>query len=182
MIDLPAPFFVGFMPKRTMAALPLLAAVGVVDIAAVSNCMSSPPDEWIQAWKHNDHGFYDSEDLARSVIPRNEDVRAYDLYAYELFPLIYADALEPLAVSPAPGAIPSDYEFLGLDIVSRSMASFFECSMLSCNLGATTFGANAHCLITNRDAACAAFLRIGESGDAWEPGPYFLFAVHRKRR
>ena len=176
-----APIFVGLFPKQTATAPDPLIPLGVMEVAAVSNCISAAPDDWIVQWKHNSLGFYDSEEIARSVIPSGAR-EPFDLYAYELFPMTYADELEPLAVEPAPGAVPADYEFLGYDIVSRSIATFFECSLLSCNLAAQEFGANRHCLITELAPAYEAFLKMGGSDAGYEPGPYFLFAVHRKRR
>jgi len=179
--DLPASVFVGFFPKITMAAPLELSAFGVEDVASVSECMSRGPEGWIDQWKHNVYGFYDSEDLAVSVIPI-EDSPRYDLYAYELFPVAYVESLEPIEVAAAPGPRSYDYELLGYDMVSRSVASFFECSPLSCNMAAAQFAVNAHCLITNRHDAYAAFQRIGEPSSGYEPGPYYLFAVYRMRR
>lgn len=178
--DLPRPVFVGFFPKLTMQAPPELVAAGVAEIASVSCCMSSAPDGWIDAWKHNDHGFYDTEDAAGSVVPADA-ATAYDLYAYELVPVEYAEELAPIAVTPAPGAVPADYEFLGYDVVSRSIAAFFECSPLSCNLGANTFRVNRYCLVDTLEEAYATLSGIGAAGAGYEPGPYFLFAIHRKR-
>lgn len=179
--DLPPPVFVGFFPKLTMEAPPHLAAAGVSEIGAVTNCMSSPPDGWIDAWRHNDLGFYDSEEAALSVVPP-DDAPSYDLYAYELIPVEYAEELELMDVAPAPGRVPSGYEFLGYDVVTRSMADFFECSPLSCNGGATTIPVNRHCLVATLEDAYTALLRIGDASEGYEPGPYYLFAVHRRRR
>lgn len=179
--DLPPPVFVGFFPKQTMQAPPELVALGVSDIGAVSHCMSRAPDDWIDAWKHNDLGFYDSEEGAWSVVP-TDAASAYDLYAYEIIPVEYAEDIRRIAVTPAPGTVPSDFEFLGYDVVSRSMASFFECSPLSCNYGAGTFAVNRHCLAATLEGAYAALAGIGAEGAGYEPGPYYLFAVHRKRQ
>lgn len=164
-----------------MQAPPELVAAGVSDIAAVSNCMSSAPDDWIDAWRHNWFGFYDSEEVALSVVPA-DNALSYDLYAYELIPVEYAEAIEPLEVPPGPGTIPPEYEFLGYDVVTRSMSSFFECSPLSCNLAATTFRVNSHCLADKLEDAYVAFLGIGARAAGYEPGPYYLFLVYRRRR
>lgn len=81
--DLPEAVFVGFFPKMTMQAPPELASAGVSEVASVSSCMSRPPEHWIDAWKHNELGFYDSEEAANSV-SGTDSASAYDLYAYEL--------------------------------------------------------------------------------------------------
>lgn len=180
-MDIPAPVFVGFFPKATTAAPDELRKFGVVEIAAVSNCISAAPDDWIQEWKHNAHGFYDSEEVALSVVP-HEERAVYDLYAYELIPIEYAERIEPTEVAPAPAEVPADYAFLGYDIVTRSVATFFECSPLSCNLAAERFSTNAHCLITSLPDAYEALRIIGAPEEGYEPGPYYLIAVHRKRQ
>lgn len=82
----------------------------------------------------------------------------------------------------APGDVPADFEFLAYDVVSRSIADCYECSPLSCNAGASMFPVNEHCLVTWFDDAWKAFLIIGKNDDGYEPGPYYLFAVYRKRQ
>lgn len=178
--DLPPPVFAGFFPKLTMQAPPEHRAAGVAEIASVSNCLSSAPDDWINAWKHNDHGFYDTEDAARSVVPADA-ATAYDLYAYELVPVEYAEEMRLIAVTPAPGAVPADYEFLGYDVACRPVSTYFECSPLSCNLGANDFRVNRYCLADTLQEAHGTLAGIGAAGAGYEPGPYFLLAVHRKR-
>ncbi len=163
-----------------MPAPPELVAAGVAEIASVSDCMSSAPDGWIDAWKHNDHGFYDTEDAAGSVVPADA-ATAYDFYAYELVPVEHDDELQLIAVTPAPGGVPADYEFFGYDVVSRSMSSFFECSPLSCNFGARTFRVNRYCLVDTLEEAYATLSGIGAADGGYEPGPYSLLTVHRKR-
>jgi len=176
------PLFVGYFPKRTNDADKTLSPFGVVDVASVSNYISSAPDDWVEHWKHNDEGFYDTEELATFILPPSE-AALYDLYAYRLFPLQYSETIENFEVrATAPGDVPGDYEFLGYDIVSRSIATFYECSPLSCNAGASVFPVNEHCLLTRFDDAWRVFLAIGKNDDGYEPGPYYLFAVYRRRR
>lgn len=150
--DLPPPVFAGFFPKLTAPAPPELVAAGVAEIASVSDCMSSASDGWIYAWKHNDHGFYDAEDDARSVVPADAGT-AYDLYAYEIVPVEHAGDMHLIEVTPSPGKVPADYEFLGYDVASRSVTPFFECSPWSCNLGANTFRVN---IASSRSGALAS--------------------------
>jgi hypothetical protein len=83
--------------------------------------------------------------------------------------------LPPLACNP-PG---SSFELLGFDAVSKSVADFFECSPLSCNGAAKTFKVNAHCLFDALDNALAAAKEF--SNGNWEPGPYYVARVLRRR-
>jgi hypothetical protein len=83
--------------------------------------------------------------------------------------------LTPLACK-APG---SAFEPLGLDVVCKSVADFFECSPLSCNGAAKTFKANSHCLFDALDDAVAAAKEFSKRN--WEPGPYYVARVLRQR-
>lgn len=83
--EVPKPHFVGYLPKRTGDADKTLAPFGVIDVASVSNCISSAPDDWVEHWKHNNEGFHDTEELAMSILP-SSDVARYDLYAYPIVP------------------------------------------------------------------------------------------------
>lgn len=180
-MTLPTPVFVGFFPKLTAPRPDWLQVEAVEEIASVSTCVSPAPEDWITHWKHNDFGFYDTEELARLVIPG--DSAEYDLYAYELFPLFWfdqeAEALERIAERGAP---PPDYAFLGYDIVTKSSSHVFECSPLSCNGAASEFPTNASCLIDDEEQAHQAVLRMSQPDSGVEPGPYYLFKVYRKRR
>lgn len=83
----------------------------------------------------------------------------------------------PRLACKAPGG---DFEPLGFDVVSKSITDFFECSPLSCNGAAKTFRENAHCLFDALDDAVAA-AKVFSKGD-WEPGPYYVARVLRRRR
>ena len=46
----------------------LMQGVAVAEeIASVSTCISSAPEGWIDLWKHNRLGFYDTLDLAQAI-------------------------------------------------------------------------------------------------------------------
>jgi hypothetical protein len=179
-MTLPAPVFVGFFPKITAPRPAWLQVEAVEEIASVSHCISDAPNAWITSWKHNELGFYDTEELARSVV-RSDSVD-YDLYAYELFPLSWLDhqveALEQIASS---GVLPADYAFLGYHIVTKSSSDFFECSPLSCNGVASEFATNRSCLIDDERQAYQAVRAMSGPGSGVEPGPYYLFKVYRKQ-
>jgi len=175
-----ASVFVGFFPKITAPAPEWLSNKSVKQICSVSTCISDGPKDWVNQWKHNEFGFYDSETLAYQVI--DSDPNAFDIYAYELFPFSCFDAqVENMQVRGVGSEIPSDFQFLGYDIVTRTVAHTFECSPLSCNDAAKDYAVNEYCLIPDLKAAYDAFREICADG-TYEPGPYYLFAVHRKKR
>ncbi|MCE5228225.1 hypothetical protein LLG95_01330 [bacterium] len=79
----------------------------------------------------------------------------------------------------------ADYEFLGYDPVSRSTDAEFDHSPLSCNYGYQKYKVNGHCLLDNFEEAWRITTEIARdavSNKDWEPGPYFLCAVYRKRK
>ncbi len=179
-MELREPVFVGFFPKVTQRTPAWLGVQSVREICSVSNCISDGPEGWIDHWEHNAHGFYDSEEQAQVVAAPNSE--EFDLYAYHLFPMrCIGDVLEPVTIESAAAPPPVDYEFLGYDIVTKSVSDFFECSPLSCNYAAREYPVNQYCLIADRDQAYQALQEISRVG-TYEPGPYYLFQVYRKRR
>jgi hypothetical protein len=175
---LPQPIFAGFFPKRPALSSETIKAPGVDRIHSVSTCISEAPQDWIDRWSHNDLGFYNNEESARSAIVDGEGL---ELYAYTIVPLQWNEdgSVEPSVPVGAPGELPGDYELLGYDAVSKSLSSFFECSPLSCNGGFETFKVNRHCLFPDLESAQAAMPRIAVGN--FEPGSYYLFGVYRKR-
>ncbi len=175
--------FVGFFPKLTQPADAWLGNESVREVCSVSNCISAGPEDWVNQWQHNELGFYDSESLAQGVA--GEAAHRFDLYAYRLFPVrCLTGAVETFPLDTASTAaqhLPPDYTFLGYDIVTRASSSFFECSPLSCNAAAREYPVNQYCLIDDLDVAYKSLLAICAQ-DVYEPGPYYLFEVHRKKR
>lgn len=180
-MKLPKSIAVGFYPKITQPGSALSKDFPAIEICSVSNHISSAPDDWVEHWLHNELGFYDSEWAAMQIV--RDDPAQYDLYAYKLAPLrcLGADQ-ERFDVPRTADPVPSDYEFLGYDIVTKSVTSFFECSPLSCNWAADDrFSANQYCLIDNPAEAYKVLTAISIDGN-FEAGPYYLFEVYRKRR
>jgi hypothetical protein len=201
----PSPIFVGYFPKITVQRNDLKTDKGdiwlknenVEEICSVSNCISKGPDGWIDKWKHNDLGFYDTEESALSVIQDAQE--KYDLYAYTLYPtkLIEGKTFDFKVNSSAKECLNS-YKFIGYDVVSKSVADFFECSVLSCNNGCKIFPVNQFCLIQDFEDALTCCRKISEDTAGaetvkrpdgileyhgkWEPGPYYLFEVFRKMK
>ena len=151
------PVLVGYFPKRSVLRPDWLAAAGVEEICSVSTCIAEGPEGWIDAWRHNAWGFFDTPEEAWSVVPEAER-GAFRLYAYELHPFRFEGGvrvgLAPESTAPAPLA--PGFELLGHDVVSRG-AGRFECSPLSCNSWAVAVGANRWCLVDDAEEAFTKF-------------------------
>lgn len=173
-------YFCGYFPKRRTLLPEGYALPGVVDIASVSDCIAKGPEDWIKSCTFNELGFFDTVDIAESLVP--EPYRSqFDIDAYEFLGERFAGGLAepwtvPKLICNPPG---SNFEPLGFDVVSKSAAAFFECSPLSCNGAAKTFTANAHCLFDAGDDAIAA-AKVFSKGSS-EPGPYYVARISRLR-
>jgi hypothetical protein len=174
------PVLIGYMAKRTARAGPEHKLPSHVrEIASVSACISQDPPDWIERWIHNDLGFFDSLELALSVVPEAER-GLYEVYAYKMLPRRFDGPIEKdwplpeLRVQP----MPADFRRLGYDVVGHPY-DFFDCSPLSCNAIAAERPVNAYCLF-EREEEALDFLR---SEQIWlcEPGPHALLEVWRAR-
>jgi hypothetical protein len=166
---------VGYFPKKIARATGAMACPGVTEIWSVSHCMSPGPDNWIQCWRHNALGLFDTPALAQSVVPAGL-ADAFQIVGYRLWLEAFGagprlPALEGTAeLPPAAG-----FDVVGYDAVSSSRACEFECSPLSCNGAASDMDVNDRCLFTSAgDAAAAA--RTFAAG-LFEPGPYYVVEV-----
>jgi len=177
--------FVGYLLKRTALRPDFVKNENVVEIASVSGCISAKPKDWITRWRHNELGFYNSEALAKSVLGEDEreNEPAFDLYAYALYQ-ICADAgkVEFLNLTTDAEELPSNYEFLGYDVISKAYSDFFECSPLSCNNLAAEVPVNRYCLIDQEADAFRLLTDMGAKYKGVEAGPYYLFRVYRRKR
>ena len=180
----PEPILIGFFPKNTAHDVSWLGVSHVEEICSVSNCMSKPPKDRIEHWKHNTTWwFYDSEVDAWEVT--GDEREAYDIYAYTIFPVVFDGAGEhPVEViTTAKGSL-IDYEFIGFDAASKEpdVAGFLH-SPLSCNRGADTYRVNRFCLMDELEEAwriTREIARDAKERGTWEPGMYYLFEVYRK--
>lgn len=180
-MNLPTPVFIGFFPKVTQLKPEWIEVATITEICSVSDHISKGPNDWINQWKHNSLGFFDSEQIALSLI--SNDLEQYDLYAYEMFPFnVLNNLVSTVEIDSQIGTVPRNYEFLGHDIVTKSISDFFECSPLSCNRAAENFTTNAFCLLDNEVDAYRVLLEMSKAGSGVEPGPYYLFKVYRKKR
>ena len=172
------PVFVGYFPFRPDPVPDGLHLPGVEVICSVSHCIAEVPGNWIDHWTHNDLGFYDTRSAAREVACADGGV--FEIFGYRVFPVRISDsAVEHFDVPVAPAENLDGFVLLGIDLVTRSACSFFECSPLSCNGGAEEFRVNKYCLIEDLTYALDVGVRMEESN--YEPGPYHLIEVWRAR-
>jgi hypothetical protein len=169
----------GYFPKRIASRPKELDAPGVREIASVSDCMSSGPENWIDHWRHNELGWFNTVVDAMSAIPKAERA-LYRVFAYRLEPFAYHQGNQIEIVIPTdvrPDPIGPEFVERGFDAVSKSMETVlgFECSPLSCNYLAVELPTNEFCLFPNRDAAAAAAQSF--SIEQPEPGDYYVIQV-----
>ena len=113
------------------------------------------------------------------------------LFAYRMFPLRFADGVEAPYPIRAEGVqpLPADYDYLGLDVVSRERDLEFCHSPLDCNGWYTKVAVNRFCLLDELETALqlarhwsnGKFDEKGSYVGPAEPGPYFIVEVFRKR-
>jgi hypothetical protein len=170
---------IGYFPKRTSKQPTWLNSPAVEEICSVSTCISEGPDDWIEAWRHNEQWVYDSPKLAWSVVPEKDYV-AFDLYAYRIFPIEFRKGVPTQVILPEIHATPLNktFKYLGYDVVSSTTGNAFECSPLSCNNWAEKVQVNRHCLLDSLDMAFDLANKVEAEGA--EPGPYYVVEVYRK--
>jgi hypothetical protein len=154
----PPLIFLGYLAKKLVPRPDWLASPNVEFIASVSECSSPAPPNRIDLWKHNNVGLYDSEALARTILPE-ETSTEYTILAYQASPIAYHDG-RPYDWNPwtnaetaAPELDPEFDKHLGFDIVGHTTGGFFECSPLSCNGVAKEIAVNRFCLVDDLQQA-----------------------------
>ena len=171
--------FAGYFPKKIEAAVDAMGLPGVSEIWSASNCISGGPVGWIDHWKHNRLGLFETVDLAQSVVPVDER-KAFRIVAFRIGSRNFAeDGETPLDLSDIDARPDAGYVVIGYDAVSSTHGHGFECSPLSCNGGAKLFPVNPKCLFETADHALVAARQFA-SGN-WEPGPYLVVEVLAQR-
>jgi hypothetical protein len=168
--------FAGYFPKRIAARDEWLKAPSVQEIWSVSECISKGPSDWIDHWRHNDFGLFDTEELADSVVPQGERA-GYRILGYRVWDRMFDEGKE-VPVTAAPAGVPgpeAGFVTTGFDAVARSGIYRFECSPLSCNGGAATFPTNERCLFRTLEEAISGAKEF--SMGHWEPGPYWVVEI-----
>ena len=178
------PKFIGFFPKQNDYENPFRNN-GIIEICSVSECLRGGLDNWIDLWKHNDLGCYDSESLVQTLI--REKLDSYTIFAYKLFLFCYENGelkTESDMILRANRlnitANLTEYDFVGFDIINSSVGNFFECSALSCNCASETYKVNKYCLLENLDSAICALKEVSQGN--YEPGEQYLIEVYRKSK
>lgn len=155
--------------------------LNVREICNASSCFFEEPDGWMERWKHNGYFLYNSSDIAHAVIEGLDDKDEYVLYAYKQFPLKIENGcvIEEEIVTESIEPIDKEFRFLGYDVVSKHMSEQFGCSPLSCNDGAKMMKTNDCCLFSSYEEALTGAKEF--SSGMWEPGPYYIVEVYRKK-
>ena len=168
--------FAGYFPKRIVSLGAWLKAPVMREIWSVSECISKGPPDWIEHWRHNDFGLFDSEEIAESIVPEG-DRGHYTIVAYRVWDRMFDGGEEVPAPALPPALTEPDARFsrVGFDAVARSGMTSFECSPLSCNGAARTFSANEKCLFQTAEEAIAGAKAFSKGG--WEPGPYWVVEI-----
>ena len=163
----------GYFPKR-------IARQGDRDVCSVSTCISHGPDDWVQHWRHNDLGWFNTRVDAQAVVPAGREGE-FRIFAYRLADVFYRQGQRvpvevPSDVQPEP--IPPNFVSLGFDAVGKtpSMGMLgFECSPLSCNGMSEEIPTNQWDLLPSIDEAHRAAERF--SIEQPEPGDYYVVEV-----
>ena len=169
----------GYFARRVKPRPDHLPASGVREICSVSECLSLGADHWIDSWRHNSLGWFNSVADAEKVIPESER-GDYRLFAYRIHPEVFCGArrvplMLPDDVRPEP--LPAGFATIGFDSASRSAGPTlsFECSPLSCNGLAAEMPVNEHCLFATLQSAIAGAERF--AAEQPEPGDYYVVEV-----
>ena len=168
-------------PKRTST---------VDQVCSVCNCLSAPPDGWVDRSDFNRACCYDTEAAALATVPpaAKDD---FELFAYSLVgekldadggrvavePDDFLDPRLPPLPQPPAGGLPG-FDPLGWDVVSHEGHLGFGHSPLSCNSMAEEIPVNRACLIGSLEEALKLAQRFDR--EAPEPGPYFVVRVMRR--
>jgi len=170
---------IGYFPKLVASRPDWLKAPQVREIASVSTCISKGPPDWIDQWRHNSFGLFDTVALAESVVPPAQAVD-FEVFAYSLLGEAFAEGkpTEGIGLTAQPEQLAEDFSVVGYDAVSKSISDFFECSPLSCNGVAQHLTTNDLCLFPTFDEAQQGAREF--SFGQWEPGTYYVIEVRRR--
>ena len=173
----------GYFAKVIEPTPDWLKAQGVREICSASTCISCGAEDWIEHWRHNEFGWFNTIEDAWSVVPVADRPR-YRLFAYRMSTMRFGKGapLEvPVPPDVHPDPIPESFVSLGYDAVSKSHETVlgFECSPLSCNSLAAEIPANEFCLFATEAAAAAGAQAFSVQGA--EPGDYYVVEVLEAR-
>lgn len=166
-------------------------------ISSVSGCVVPNFADYVEAWLHNDHWFFDSIARLREAARRlAADLGTARFVYYEQLTHEFDTETRtwnrfPASISSRPGdstprandygpnrvEVPRRRELLGFDVVTSRAGNGPECSPLTCNDLASSLPVNGYCLFDSFEEAARSVEDGGfEKGEA---GPYRFIAVYR---
>jgi hypothetical protein len=173
----------GYMAKRVSGKPVEVKADSVIDIHAVSSCMSKDFADYVNYWKHNGYWLFDSPAVIENLARDNSvDLTGTRLFYYEVYELEFHEdekAWQPFVPEPSFTTnvlTPKEKHLEGYDVATFSCGNAPECSPLSCNSLAAAIPTNQHCLLDSFDDA-KRLLETGSFSNS-EPGPFRIFAVY----
>ncbi len=118
------PILADYFPKRTSVPADWTTA-SVTELCSVSRCLAPAPEDWVEHWRHNDMGFYNTRRNALSVLPPG--AADFSLFAYSVLPVRYSkDRTEPFEiVGEGVEPLPAGFISLGFDVANKTLTPFF---------------------------------------------------------
>jgi hypothetical protein len=172
----------GYMAKYIMSRPEWLKAERVTDIYSVSGCMSDHFTDYIKYWKHNGLWLFDSPEIIRQLaVEHSLDLARTSLFYYQVYEFEFDEEeahwipFEPTDFTTEVMQ-PKNKHLEGYDIVTFSVGTSPEHSLLSCNSLAVEIETNEHCLLASLEEA-RQMLEQGRFKNS-EPGPYRIFQVY----
>lgn len=158
---------VGYFPRQTNPH----------EVCSVSHCLNPAPENWVEHWRHNDLGLFNTPSDAWSIVPAQAN--GFRLFAYRLLPIRYlGEQAEPFEIAQQNvEPLQSAFVSLGFDVVNKIFSAFFECSPLSCNGMADEVAVNRFCLLETLADAILFAQRCAREEP--EPGPFYVLEVLR---
>ncbi len=184
------PVLIGYFPRRRAIPAGPWIPPQVVQLCNAGHCDGLRPKNWVDAWRHNELGLYDSVLLAWSVVPQSERAD-FQIFAYRIFPILMQKGHRQEISLPAVNAepLPPDWERLGFDPVTfhglipeeHQHLRCFGHSPLSpfCNGRCSDIPVNRFCLLDTMEDGWARAVEFSSGGG--EPEPYVLAEVWRGR-
>jgi hypothetical protein len=179
---------VGYMVKQVSDKPEFLNASSVVDVYSVSLCLNDFFADYINFWRHNGYGLFDSPEIILAVAKENSiSLNKARLFYYEAHETEF-DGLEWKTFSPEPSfplnvKLPPQKKLEGFDVVTFRPGISPGHSPLCCNGLAEEIPTNEHCLLESFEVAEAhlnagRFVkcepgRIGSSRSTLSIGPDF---------
>jgi hypothetical protein len=171
---------VGYLAKRSCKKPDSFILPSVEDVYSVGDCVGDNFADYMNYWKHNGFGLFDSPEVIRAVARDNAiNLQGTMLFYYEAHELEFDEqgwrSFSPDQFFQTNIITPSQKRLEGFDVVTFTAGNLPEHSPLSCNGLAENLPTNSHCLF-DMFAEAETSLNSGRFEEC-EPGPYRIFAV-----